>query len=119
MSNEEKKFIISIYVTLDLSGLIVHVKDIILKILEWSGGNLRQIPMTHSFMAEKNCTTVSHEIVHELLRQQNHKKFVDNVHDVWTKHLFSDLYFEQYGEDFKKTDGKPMFLTMDTSDLPI
>ena len=35
------------------------------------------------------------------------------------KHLFSDLYFEQYGEDFKKTDDKPMFLTMDTSDLSI
>ena len=29
------------------------------------------------------------------------------------------LEFEQYGEDFQKTDGKPMFLTidMDTSQL--
>ena len=67
------------------------------------------------FLAEKNCTTVSHEIAHELLRQLNHKKFIDNVHDVWTKHLFSNLYFEQYGADFKKTDDKPMFLTLDTS----
>ena len=25
---------------------------------------------------------------------------------------FQHLFFEQYGEDFKKTDGKPMFLTM-------
>ena len=49
------------------------------------------------FLAEKNCTTVSHEIAHELLRQLNHKKFIDVVHDIWTKHLFSDLYFEQYG----------------------
>ena len=71
------------------------------------------------FMAEKNCTTVSHEIAHELLRQLKYKKFVDHVHDIWTKHLFSDLYFEQYGIDFKKTDGKPMFLTLDTSNLLI
>ncbi len=69
------------------------------------------------FMAEKNCTTVSHVIAHELLRQLKHKKFIEHVHDIWTKHLFSDLYFEQYGIDFKKTDGKPMFLTIDTSNL--
>ena len=35
------------------------------------------------------------------------------------EHLFSDLYFEQYGSDFKKTDGKPMFLTIDTSELKL
>jgi hypothetical protein len=69
------------------------------------------------FMAEKNCTTVSHVIAHELLRQLNHKKFIDVVHDIWTKHLFSDLYFEQYGVDFKKTDEKPLFLTIDTSEF--
>jgi len=67
------------------------------------------------FLAEKNCTTVSHELVHEMLRITGHKKFIQDVHDVWTKHLFEQLEFEQYGEDFKKTDGKPMFLAMDTS----
>ena len=67
------------------------------------------------FMAEKNCTSVSHEIAHEVLRQLNYKKYVDEVHDVWTKHLFQNLFFEQYGSDFKKTDDKPMFLTLDTS----
>ena len=67
------------------------------------------------FLAEKNCTTVSHELVHEMLRIAGNKKFIHDVHDVWTKHLFEQLEFEQYGEDFKKTDGKPMFLTMDTS----
>ncbi len=67
------------------------------------------------FLAEKNCTTVSHELVHEMLRIVGHKKFIQDVHDVWTKHLFEQLEFEQYGEDFKKTDGKPMFLAMDTS----
>ena len=69
------------------------------------------------FLAEKNCTTVSHELLHELLRISNHKKFIQEVHDIWTKHLFEQLEFEQYGEDFQKTDGKPMFLTMDTSEL--
>jgi len=69
------------------------------------------------FLAEKNCTTVSHELLHELLRISKHKKHLEEVHDIWTKHLFEQLEFEQYGEDFKKTDGKPMFLTMDTSQL--
>jgi len=69
------------------------------------------------FLAEKNCTTVSHELLHELLRITKHKKFIQEVHDIWTKHLFEQLEFEQYGEDFQKTDGKPIFLTMDTSEL--
>ncbi len=69
------------------------------------------------FLAEKNCTIVSHELLHELLRISKHKKYIEDVHDIWTKHLFEQLEFEQYGEDFKKTDGKPMFLTMDTSQL--
>ena len=69
------------------------------------------------FLAEKNCTTVSHELLHELLRISGHKKFIQAVHDIWTKHLFEQLEFEQFGEDFQKTNGKPMFLTMDTSQL--
>ncbi len=69
------------------------------------------------FLAEKNCTTVSHELLHELLRISRNKKFIQEVHDVWTKHLFEQLEFEQYGEDFQKTDSKPMFLTMDTLQL--
>jgi len=69
------------------------------------------------FLAEKNCTTVSHEILHEMLRLSGRKKYVQEVHDVWTKHFYEQLEFEQYGEDFKITDGKPMFLTMNTSQL--
>ena len=69
------------------------------------------------FLAEKNCTTVSHEILHEQLRISKHKKFIQVVHDVWTKHLFEQLEFEQYGENFQKTEDKPTFLTMDTSQL--
>lgn len=69
------------------------------------------------FLAEKNCTTVSHVLSHELLRQARHKKFVPVVHDVWTKHLFADLQFEQYGKNFQKTNEKPMFLTINTDDF--
>lgn len=45
------------------------------------------------------------------------KKHTREVNDIWTKHLFEQLEFEQYGEDFKRTDGKPTFLTMDTREL--
>lgn len=69
------------------------------------------------FLAEKNCTTVSHVLAHELLRTSGHKKFREAVHDVWTKHFYDQLDFEQYGTNFEKTDGKPMFLTIDTSTL--
>jgi hypothetical protein len=67
------------------------------------------------FFAEKNCTTVSHEIAHELLRQTGNKKYIELVHDVWTRHIFDNLPFEQYDKDFKKTTSKPYFLTIDTS----
>ncbi len=71
------------------------------------------------FLAEKNCTTVSHEIAHELLRQNGVKKFTTLVHDTWVKHFFADLPFEQYGSDFKPTTDKPHFLTIDTQSLQI
>ena len=67
------------------------------------------------FMAEKNCTAVSHEIAHELLRQSGYERYVQDVHDVWTRHFHDGLEFEQYGEDFARTDGRPSFLTIDAS----
>ena len=66
------------------------------------------------FLAEKNCTVVSHEILHELLRKSGYKRYIEDVHEVWEKHLFGDLPFEQYGIDFKPTTKKPSFLTSDT-----
>lgn len=66
-------------------------------------------------LAEKNCTTVSHELAHELLRQGRDKNYVDTVHDVWAKHTFANLPFEKYDKDFKKTNTDPLFLTLDTS----
>lgn len=67
------------------------------------------------FLAEKNCTIVSHEIAHELLRQEGYKRYVQDVHDVWTKHFYANLPFIQYDKNFQKTDDKPMFLTIDPS----
>ena len=69
------------------------------------------------FLAEKNCTTVSHEILHEMLRLAGRKKHHQEVHELWTKHLFNQLEFEQYDENFKLTNEKPMFLTVDTKEL--
>ena len=65
------------------------------------------------FLAEKNCAVVSHEITHELLRQSGYKRFIEDVHEVWGKHLFGDFPFEQYGEDFEITSKNPSFLTLD------
>ncbi len=71
------------------------------------------------FLAEKNCTTVSHEISHELLRQIGNTKYIDLVHDVWTRHLFDNLPFEQYGKNFERTNSNPYFLTIDTSSFQL
>ena len=84
--------------------------------VRWQPANESKDPL---YLAEKNCTTVSHEILHEILRKAGHKKHAQEVHDIWTKHLFDQLEFEQYDENFQKTDGKPMFLTMDTSTLKL
>lgn len=69
------------------------------------------------FLAEKNCTLVSHELAHELLRQNGNKEYLGLVHDLWTKHSFANLPFEQYGKNFEKTTSEPYFLTIDTSEF--
>ena len=67
------------------------------------------------YLAEKNCTAVSHELSHEFLRQAGNPRFVELVHDVWTRHFYDNLPFEQFGKNFEKTDGKPYFLAIDTA----
>ncbi len=67
------------------------------------------------FLAEKNCTVVSHVLTHELLRQSGNPRYIELVHDVWTRHFFDNLPFQQFGKNFEKTDNKPYFLTIDTS----
>lgn len=70
-----------------------------------------------SFMAEKNCTVVSHELSHEFLRQAGNKNYIELVHEIWTKHLFASLPFEFYDDIFKKTDMPATFSTIDTSEF--
>jgi hypothetical protein len=67
------------------------------------------------FLAEKNCTAVSHEIAHEILRQSGYKRYIEDVHEVWQKHLFGGIPFEQSGENFQLTSKKPSFIAMDTT----
>ena len=69
------------------------------------------------FMAEKNCTVVSHELAHEFLRQASNENYVELVHEIWTKHLFASLPFEYYDNAFKKTDVPTTFSTINTSEF--
>lgn len=69
------------------------------------------------FLAEKNCTVVSHEIAHEFLRQNRYKRYVEDVHDIWTRHYFDNLPFEKYDKNYDKTNNKPYFMTIDVSSL--
>lgn len=72
---------------------------------------------TDLFFAEKNCTVVSHEILHEMLRIRRYRRHIQDVHDIWTQHLFSQLPFVQYDNSHRiaVNDAKPSFLVMDTS----
>jgi hypothetical protein len=78
-----------------------------------------QRPKDHDalFLAERNCTAVSHELSHEFLRQKKVKNQAERIHDIWTKHLFNDLPFEQYGKNFEPVKTDPYFLTIDASSL--
>lgn len=67
------------------------------------------------FLADKNCTKVSHELAHELLRQRKYKRYIEDVHDVWMKHFYADLSFERYNNTFEETTETPKFLTIDTT----
>ena len=69
------------------------------------------------FLAEKNCPIVCHEILHEMLRQQKHKRYIEDVNDLHAQHLFNDLPFIQYDENFEITENKPKFLAMDISKI--
>lgn len=64
-----------------------------------------------------NSSIVSHELAHELLRQKKHGKYVEDVHDVWTRHLFGGLEYIGYDEKFNITQENPMFLTLDTKEI--
>ncbi|MCY3976339.1 MAG: hypothetical protein OXF28_04340 [Thaumarchaeota archaeon] len=70
-------------------------------------------------LAKKNCAVVSHELSHELLRQQQNKNYIDVVHQVWSKHIFDDLQFQHYDKNFYYTKKYSKFLTIDTSQFKL
>ena len=72
-------------------------------------------PNNTTFLAQRNCVTVSHELCHELLRQVKYKRYIEDVHDIWTQHYFNDLSFENYDQHFEKTLEEPFFQTIDLS----
>ena len=69
------------------------------------------------FLAEKNCTVVSHEIAHEMLRRHNYKRYIEDIHHTWTRHLFDNFPFTQYDENFLTTNKKPKFLVINIKDI--
>ncbi len=69
------------------------------------------------FLAEKNCTAVSYEIAHELLRQMGRRLSINIVNDAWARHYSGEQKFSAYGADHKPTDGVPEFLTIDPQGL--
>ena len=69
------------------------------------------------FLAEKNCPIVCHEILHEMLRQKKYKRYIEDVNDLHAQHLFNDLPFIQYDENYEITENKPKFLSMDISKI--
>ena len=66
-------------------------------------------------LAEKNCTAVSHEMAHELLRRRG-AKARDPVHDVWTRHFYDGLPFCGYDSAHARSK-EPRFLTLDAGEL--
>lgn len=65
----------------------------------------------------KNCSTVSHELAHELLRKRGHKRYTQDVHDLWTRHLFDGLSFDQYDDSLEKCESDPSFLAIKISEI--
>lgn len=65
------------------------------------------------FLAEKNCTAVSYELAHELLRQMGNRRSIDVVNDVWARHFSGVQKFNAYGADYRPTASSTEFLTID------
>ena len=76
-------------------------------------------PNNTTFLAQRNCVVVSHELCHELLRQVKYKRYIEDVHDIWTQHYFNDLSFENYDQHFEKTLEEPFFQTIDISSFTL
>ena len=69
------------------------------------------------FLALKNCTAVSYELAHELLRQAGEPGAIESVNTAWSAHFSGAKEFAAYGADHARTDGPPEFLTIDPGSI--
>lgn len=89
-----------------------------LGLVQWkeSTGKLEK----HKFFALENCARVSHVLLHEVGRQMHYdnKKFKEEIHGQWDKHLYGADEFEFYDKKFHIVTDKDdyMFATMKTSE---
>ena len=71
---------------------------------------------SYRFFVPENCARVSHVLLHEVGRQKhyNNKRFKDEIHEQWDKHLYGVDEFEFYDKKFKRVTDKDdcMFATM-------
>lgn len=69
------------------------------------------------FLAEENCSKVSHIILHEVarnMRKEERKKYYDAIHEQWDRHIMNIDEFEYYNERYERVSKSSnfMFVTM-------
>ncbi len=69
------------------------------------------------FLALENCPKVSHIILHEIAnraRKEYRKRYHDDIHDQWVKHVYKREDYEYYNEKYEKvsSNGNYTFVTM-------
>ncbi|MEM2856537.1 MAG: hypothetical protein QW416_05485 [Candidatus Nitrosocaldaceae archaeon] len=69
------------------------------------------------FLAEENCSKVSHIILHEVarnMRKEERKKYYDAIHEQWDRHIMNIDEFEYYNERYERVSKSSnfMFATM-------
>lgn len=83
-------------------------------LVEWR--ELRDSDERNKFLAIENCTRISHVMLHEIGRQKNYdgKKFKEQIHEQWDKHVYGMESFEFYDKRFHEVpqDDEYMFATM-------
>ena len=71
------------------------------------------------FLADENCSKVSHIILHEMIRhfaskRDVRKRYHDAIHEQWRKHMLEDEEYEYYNDRYERVskDSNYTFATM-------
>jgi len=79
-------------------------------LIQWKehSGNIEK----NRFFALENCAKVSHVLSHEIGRQKHYanKKFKEEIHEQWNKHVYDVEKFEFYDERFNLVTEQDDFL---------